>query len=217
MAGLAIFGASGMIGSAVLAEALDRGHEVLAVARDHTKLTRRHPALRVLAGDVRDQATAAAGVAGQDVVINAVGGGHGDAAGHRATAEPAVRSLVAALRAAGPGRRLITVGGAGSLRTADGSLLRDYAGLSDTMRQIIRAGGDALDYLRTVTDVRWTTISPPARIGPGPRTGSYRSALDTLILAEDGTSAISTDDFAIAVLDEAERPEHVGRRFTVGY
>jgi uncharacterized protein len=219
MARIALFGATGMIGGRILSEALDRGHDVVAVVH-RAKLTRTHPALRVVTGDVLELASVISTARDQDVVVSAVGGGHGDVAGHLATAEPAVRSLVAALRAlnGGPaGTRLITVGGAGSLRTAGGQRLWDAEGLREPLRQIMHAGGDALDYLRAVPDVRWTVISPPALVRPGSRTGTYRSALGDLVVGEDGKSRISTEDFAVAVVDEIERARHVNERFTVGY
>jgi uncharacterized protein len=219
MARIALFGASGMIGGRIVSEALDRDHDVVAVVH-RAKLTRTHPALRVVTGDVLDPASVISAATGQDVVVNAVGGGHGDVAGHLATAEPAVRSLVAGLRAldVGPDApRLITVGGAGSLRTSGDERLWDAEGLPEPLRQIMHAGGDALDYLRAITDVRWTVISPPALVRPGSRTGTYRSALEDLVVGADGKSRISTEDFAIAVVDEIEHARHVNERFTVGY
>jgi uncharacterized protein len=220
MATIALFGATGMIGGRVLSEALDRGHDVVAVVRDKAKLARTDPALRVVTGDILETASVVSAAKGRDVVVSAVGGGHGNAAGHLATAEPAVRSLVAGLRALDSGRaatRLITVGGAGSLRVPGGGMLWDAGGLPEHVVQIMHASGDALEYLRTINDVRWTMISPPARIAPGSRTGTYRGALDELIVGEDGQSRISTEDFAVAVVDEIEHPRHVNERFTVGY
>ena len=219
MARIALFGATGMIGGRVLSEALDRGHDVVAVVH-RAKLTQAHPALRVMTGDVLDPASVISAATGQDVVVSAVGGGHGDVAGHLAMAEPAVRSLVAGLRAidGGPaGTRLMTVGGAGSLRTSGDERLWDAEGLPEPLRQIMHAGGDALDYLRVISDVRWTVVSPPALIRPGSRTGTYRSALDDLVVGADGKSRISTEDFAVAVVDEIEHARHVNERFTVGY
>ena len=75
----------------------------------------------------------------------------------------------------------------------------------------------ALDSYVTVTDVQWTYLSPPGRIAPGERRGSYRVGEDELLVDEDGESSISMDDYAVAVLDEAGQPRHVGRRFTVAY
>jgi uncharacterized protein len=220
MVRIALFGATGMIGGRILSEALDRGHDVVAVVRDRAKLTWTHPALRVVTGDVLEPASVISAASGQGVMVSAVGGGHGDVPGHLATAEPAARSLVAGLRAldSGPARpRLVSVGGAGSLRTSGGKRLWDAKGLPEPLLQIMHAGGDALDYLRSIRDVRWTVISPAALIQPGSRTGTYRSALDDLIVGEDGKNRISTEDFAVAVIDEIEHARHVNERFTVGY
>ncbi|GGR34817.1 NAD(P)-dependent oxidoreductase [Streptomyces netropsis] len=214
MAKIALFGANGTIGSRVLREALDRGHQVTAVVRDPAKLTERHPALTVATGDVLDPASVTAVAAGQDVVVSAVGGGDGP--GHIATIEPAAKSLVEGVRAVGDAApRLITVGGAGSLRTADGKQVWDAEGLPEFLLQIMHAHGDALDYYRTVTDVRWTNISPAAKIEPGERSGTYRTALEDLVTDADGNSRISVEDYAVALVDEIEQPRHVGERFTV--
>lgn len=220
MARVTLFGATGMIGSRILSEALDRGHDVVAVVRDRAKLTRTDPALRAVTGDVLQPASVTSAAGGQDIVVSAVGGGHGNAAGHLATAEPAVRSLVAGLRALDGGRagaRLITVGGAGALRVSGGGQLWDAERLPEHVVQIMHASGDALDYLRGVSDVPWTVISPAALVAPGSRTGTYREALDDLIVGQDGQSRVSAEDFAVAVVDEIERRRHVNERFTVGY
>ncbi|GHF44633.1 3-beta hydroxysteroid dehydrogenase [Streptomyces mashuensis] len=216
MARIALFGATGMIGSRVLREALDRGHEVTAVVRDPSRLTEQHPRLTVTTGDVLD-ADAVAGVArGQDVVVSAVGGGGGP--GHAATIAPAAKALVAGVRQLGDAApRIIAVGGAGSLRTADGSRVWDAPGLPGELLQIMHAHGDALDVYRSVTDVRWTNLSPAGQIAPGERTGRYRTALEDLVVDDDGTSRISAEDYAVALVDEIEKPQHVGERFTVGY
>ncbi|MEV0604020.1 NAD(P)H-binding protein [Streptomyces sp. NPDC050315] len=216
MSKIALFGANGTIGSRVLDEALARGHEVTAVVRDPAKITKTHPKLTVTTGDVLDPAAVAAAAEGQDVLISAVGGGDGP--GHLATIKPSAESLVAGLRKLGDGApRLIAVGGAGSLRTPDGKQVWDAEGLPEFLLQIMHAHGDALEYLRTITDVRWTSLSPAALIEPGTRTGSYRTASDDLVAAADGSSRISTEDYAAALLDEAEQPRHIGERFTVGY
>ncbi|WP_052867008.1 NAD(P)-dependent oxidoreductase [Streptomyces niger] len=216
MSKIALFGANGTIGSRVLDEALERGHEVTAVVRDPAKLTRTHPRLTVTTGDVLDPASVAAAAEGQDVLVSAVGGGDGP--GHVATIEPSAKSLVAGLRKLGDAApRLIAVGGAGSLRTPDGKQVWDAEGLPEFLLQIMHAHGDALDFYRTVSDVRWTNLSPAALIEPGERTGAYRTALDDLVAGEDGGSRISAEDYAVALLDEVERPRHIGERFTVGY
>ncbi|MFF8311174.1 NAD(P)-dependent oxidoreductase [Streptomyces lydicus] len=216
MSTIALFGANGSIGSRILNEALQRGHQVTAVVRDPAKITTSHPGLTVATGDVLDPAAVAAVAEGHDVVVSAVGGGDGP--GHLATIRPAAESLVAGLRTLGDGApRLIAVGGAGSLRTPDGKQVWDAEGLPEFLLQIMHAHGDALDFYRSVSDVRWTNVSPAATIAPGERTGRYRTADDDLITDAEGNSRISTEDYAVAVLDEIERPRHLGARFTVGY
>lgn len=216
MARIALFGATGTIGSRVLREALERGHQVTAVVRDPAKLTERHPGLKVTTGDVLDPASVAAAAEGQDVVVSAVGGGDGP--GHVATIEPAAKSLVAGVRSLGAmAPRLIAVGGAGSLRTPAGTKVWDAEGIPEFLLQIMHAHGDALDYYRTVSDVRWTNLSPAGTIEPGERTGAYRTALEDLVVDEQGVSRISAEDYAVALVDEIETPKHVGERFTVGY
>ncbi|MFC5147558.1 NAD(P)-dependent oxidoreductase [Streptomyces aureoversilis] len=215
MAKIALFGATGTIGSRVLREALDRGHQVTAVVRDPAKVTEKHENLTVATGDVLDPASVQAVAEGQDVVVSAVGGGDGP--GHLATIEPAAKSLVAGVRAVGDkAPRLIAVGGAGSLRTPDGKQVWDAEGLPEFVLQIMHAHGDALDYYRTVTDVRWTNLSPAGLIEPGERTGTYRTALDDLVVGANGTSRISAEDYAVALVDEIEEANHIGERFTVG-
>ncbi|WP_329394695.1 NAD(P)H-binding protein [Streptomyces lydicus] len=216
MSTIALFGANGSIGSRILNEALQRGHRVTAVVRDPAKITTSHPDLTVTTGDVLDPAAVAAVAEGHDVVVSAVGGGDGP--GHVATIRPAAESLVAGLRTLGDAApRLISVGGAGSLRTPASKQVWDAEGLPEFLLQIMHAHGDALDFYRSVSDVRWTNLSPAATIAPGERTGSYRTATDDLITDDGGVSRISTEDYAVAVLDEIERPRHLGARFTVGY
>jgi len=216
MSSITLYGATGTIGSRILREALDRGHQVTAVVRDPAKLTETHPGLTVSTGDVLDAESVADLAKGRDVVVSAVGGGDGP--GHLATIAPAAEALVAGLRTLGANApRLIAVGGAGSLRTPDGRQVWDTEGLPEFLLQIMHAHGDALDFYRTVTDVRWTNLSPAALIERGERTGEYRTALEDLVLDAEGGSRISAEDYAVALVDEIERPQHRGERFTVGY
>jgi putative NADH-flavin reductase len=217
MARIAIFGANGTIGSRVAREALDRGHEVTAVVRDPEAVTLGHERLGVTRGDVLDPASVSVAARGKDVLVSAVGGGDGP--GHRALMRPSAEALVAGLHALGEGApRLIMVGGAGSLRGPDGRRVWDAPGLPEQVVEIMHAHGEALEYLRgEAGDVRWTSLSPAARIEPGTRTGSYRTALDDLVTDETGESRISAEDYAVALVDEIERPAHLGERFTVGY
>lgn len=216
MVNIAVLGATGTIGSRIVIEALERGHTVTAVLRDPAKLTDADPRLKVTTGDVLDPASVSAAAEGQDVVVSAVGGGDGP--GHLATIAPAARALIEGLRTLGEqAPRLVVVGGAGSLRTPDGGQVWDTPGLSEALLQIMHAHGDALEYYRTVTDVDWTNLSPAAQIAPGERTGNYRTALEDLITDEAGDSAISAEDYAVAILDEIDTPAHSRQRFAVAY
>ncbi|WP_030059377.1 MULTISPECIES: NAD(P)-dependent oxidoreductase [Streptomyces] len=211
MVSIAVIGANGTIGSAVVAEAAARGHEVVAVVRDPDRY--RGGAALVERADVLDPAGVARVAAGRDVLVSAVGGGDGP--GHLALIEPAARSLVEGLRGlGGAAPRLIAVGGAGSLETAPGVRVWDTPGLPEPVLQIMHAHGAALDYYRMVSDIRWTVLSPPAEIGPGERTGHYRTGLEQLLTDAEGRSRISVPDYAVALVDEVEQPEHIGERFT---
>ncbi|MFD3471365.1 NAD(P)-dependent oxidoreductase [Streptomyces sp. NPDC058682] len=229
MTKIALFGATGTVGTRVLREALRRGYEVTAVVRDPAGLPDTVSGtgsgaetgtgtIVVVRGDVLDPASVAAVAAGHDVVVSAFGPGLGDPA----DLVTAAKSLIGGVRSLGgdaPAPRVVIVGGAGSLRTPGGPLVRDGAGVPAAVLAVMRAHGDALDFLRTVPveQVHWSCLSPPAQIAPGERTGTYRLGLDDLVVDEEGRSRISTEDFAVALIDEIERDAHAGRRFTVAH
>lgn len=211
MARIAVFGANGSIGRCVVTEALARGHTVTAAVRDPARYQGLTPV--VLRGDVLDPADVARVAEGQDVLVSAVGGG--DRPGSPGLVGPAARSLVEGLRAlGGAAPRLIAVGGAGSLEAAPGVRVWDTPGLPEPVRRTMRAHGEALAYYAVVPDVRWTVLCPPLALVPGGRTGTYRTDTDRLVIDAEGRSVISIPDFAVAVVDEAEHPQHVGERFT---
>jgi uncharacterized protein len=202
---IAIYGASGMVGSRVAAEAVNRGHEVVGVTRSGGDL----PAgVRAVQGNANDIASAKEVAAEADVLVAAIGpsrtgGAHQDYL-------DAIANLVAAVQ--GTETRLLVVGGAGSLvvngnRVVDGpDFPAEYKAESLTVSQ-------ALDDLRGTDDsVNWTMLSPAFVIAPGERTGTFRLGLDEPI----GTQ-ISAEDFAVALVDEIETPAHNRRRFTLGY
>lgn len=221
MAKIALFGATGTIGSRVLHEALGRGHQVTAVVRDPAHFSESeasHADVAVVRGNVLDPASVTQAAAGQDVVVSAFGPGSGDP-GALVGAAKALIGGVQALGGEEQRPRVVTVGGAGSLRTPGGPLVWDEAGIPAPVVALMHAHGDALDFLRTVPveEVHWTSLSPAALIEPGTRTGTYRLGLDDLIVDEAGRSLISTEDFAVALVDEIERDAHAGKRFTIGY
>ncbi|MGR7996174.1 MULTISPECIES: NAD(P)-dependent oxidoreductase [unclassified Xanthobacter] len=204
---IVVLGATGMAGSRIVAEALARGHQVTGIARKPEGLAD-HPALTKVAADVAAEAEAgrlADRLRGHDVVVSAL---------HFQTlSEP---QLVGAVKAAGI-KRLLVVGGAGSLEAAPGVLVIDTPDFLEAWRPYARPGLDFLAALKGESELEWTFISPSFFFEPGTRTGTFRLGTDQLLVAADGRSAISGEDFAVAMLDEIETPAHVRRRFTVGY
>jgi uncharacterized protein len=204
-----------MIGRRVVREALDRGHHVTVVARDPSKVGERDQRLDLVQGDVLERDQIAAAVEGQDVVVSAVGSAR-EATSDASLYLRAAESLVRALRGLGEDAPpLLVVGGVGSLRDAEGRLLLERVPEERRAEHVGQKA--ALDFYRTVSDVRWTYVSPPGRIEPGERSGTYCVGVDELLVGADDVSAISMEDYAVALVDEIETPRHVGRRFTVGY
>ena len=211
---IAIFGASGWIGGTVAREALDRGHIVTAIVRDPARLQLRHERLTTMIGDVTDPTRVAAVVTGHDAVAAAIGGRR---EGHHEVVPAAVRSLLVGLPRAGV-KRLVWVGGGGSLLVAPGVRLIDTPQFPAEWKAEASAQVQALELFRASTGgVEWSYLSPPAVIEPGQRTGRYRTGLDQLVTDEKGVSRISVEDYAVALLDELERPAHIRQRFTVAY
>lgn len=209
---LVVFGPGGNIGQRIVAEAVKRGNDVTAVAREKGRVPVAHARLRVVTGDVLDPASVAAIVKDRDAVISAIGPSRGT--GPQVVVE-AARSLIAGLARAGV-RRLVVVGGAGSLEVAPGVQLVDTPNFPKEWRPIALAHRDALAIYQTA-DLDWTYVSPPALIEPGQRTGKYRTGTDRLLTDEKGESRMSIEDYAVALLDEVEKPRFVRQRMTVAY
>jgi uncharacterized protein len=197
---IVVFGAGGNLGPVVADEAEGRGHEVTRVTHADA--------------DVRDADAVARVVAGHDVAISTLGpGSSGDV---RVVAD-AVEPLLTGLARAGV-PRLIVVGGAATLEVAPGVRLLDQPDFHEEWKPSARAAADALDRYRAAdTEVDWVFVSPGALLGPGERTGAYRTGGDQLLVDEDGNSRITYPDFAIALVDEAERPQHHRERFTAAH
>jgi putative NADH-flavin reductase len=205
---VALIGASGNVGSRILAELVQRGHMVTAIVRDPARV----PVLsgvEAKAGDVADATGLATLLAGHDAVVSAVPFATTDAA-----------KLIATVCAAGVPRYLV-VGGAGSLEVALGDfplglLLIDAPNFPEAYKPEAAAGCVFLDQLRAEKQLDWTFLSPSAMFIPGERTGTFRLGTDLLLSNESGSS-ISFEDFAIALVDELEKPAHSRARFTIGY
>ena len=218
MSKIVIFGASGMIGQRVLREALDRGHQVTAVARDTTKIISSADGLTVAAGDVTDPSIVAELSTGADVVVSAIAPPRAADADPKGALLAAADGLIDGLSPIGEDAPLlIVVGGAGSLETSPGVRLVDAPDFGELYKPEALAQAAVLAHFRTVVDLAWTVISPPATIAPGTRTGKFRVGDNELITDAEGISTISAEDFAVAIVNEAEKPAHVGHRFTVGY
>jgi len=202
---IAVIGATGRVGSRIVTEALARGHQVTAIARNVDAVEPR-PNLTVRRGDAADPDALAKLLAGHDAVVSAL---------RFAGTDP--HALIDIVKRSGV-RRYLVVGGAGSLEVAPGARLMDTPDFPAAFKAEANAGGE---FLRTLRDedgaLDWTFLSPSAFFAPGERTGHFRIGDDRLLTGSDGKSAISMEDYAIAVLDELEHPAHVRRRFTVGY
>ena len=204
-----LFGASGMIGSRILNELVSRGHRVIALVRDPSKVPA-SPNVAAVKGDILDPDDVAAKSRGADAAVSAYSPG-----GNVDDLLPATRSLIAGLHKADT-RRLVVVGGAGSLLVAPGTDLIDSGHLPEQWKGIAIAHRDALNLLRE-SDLAWTYLSPAAFIQPGERTGKFRLGGDHLLSDEQGNSRISAEDYAIAIVDELENPKHLRQRFTIAY
>jgi len=205
-----LFSPTGMIGSRVLTELVSRGHNVTAVARDPSKVPAK-PGVNAVKGDIFDTADVAAKVCATDAVISAYGPGSGDVN----DLIKATHSLIAGLDQSGT-KRLIFVGGAGSLYVAPGVDVIDSGHLPEEYKAIAIAHRDAKKLLHE-SDLDWTYFSPAGFIQPGERTGKFRLGTDSLIMDEKGKSFISAEDYAIALVDELEHPKHIRQQMTAAY
>ncbi|TDN70628.1 NAD(P)-dependent oxidoreductase [Paraburkholderia sp. BL10I2N1] len=209
---IALLGATGMIGSRIAAEAARRGHQVTALSRNPERVSADIPNLTAAKADVLDAASVADAVRGHDVVASAYAPPQGEVGGVVA----ASRALVEGVRRAGL-KRLVVVGGAGSLEVAPGKQLVDTEGFPDAYKPVALAHRDALTYYRTVTDLDWTFFAPAALIAPGERTGTFRTGANALITDAGGNSRISAEDYAIAFVDELEQGRFVRQIATLAY
>lgn len=189
---IAVFGATGMVGSRIAHEAESRGHEVTALSRS-------------TGADMADAGTVREAAAAHDVVVSATGPSR-TGESH----EPWLASVSTLIANAGEARVLF-VGGAGSLLTPDGTRLLDSEGFPEEYKAEATSGAAALELFRAAPgSVDWTFLSPAPVIAPGERTGSYATALDN-----PAGDFVSAEDYAVALVDEIEEPQHRRARFTV--
>lgn len=206
---ITLYGASGMIGSRILNELVSRGHKVVAVVRNPSKVTSTD--VEVRAGDVLDSRGVVETAKGADAVISAY------AAPEDATQQlaDATKSLLSALEQAGV-RRFLMVGGAGNLEVAPGVPIVDTPKFPREWISHGLAHKEALSILKQ-SDLDWTSLSPAALIEPGERTGRFRLSGNAFIPDQDGQSRISAEDYAVAIVDELEHPCHLRQVLGVVY
>lgn len=213
MSKIALIGASGYVGSAVLAEAAKRGHQVTALVR-HPEKIKQDSYIQAVKADVLQTDALASLLIGHDIVIAAYSPG---------SQEPDLRnvhikgsqSITKATKQAGI-KRLIMVGGAGNL-LINGVQLVDTADFPPEYKEGALGARQAYEDLKTETALDWSFVSPAIELVPGAAKGNFRLGKDQPVFDDNGQSSITVGDLAIAILDEAEQNQHIRQRFTAGY
>lgn len=214
---IVLFGATGSIGQRITKEALSRGHEVVGVVRDPERVASPDPRVRLVRGDATDAESVARVARGADAIVSAISPRPNPRGREAPSLGAAAHALIAGAKQAGV-KRLISVGGAGTLEVAPGMRLMDTAEFPVAYKGEAKEGADALDVFRAEgTGLDWTFLSPAAEIHAGERTGEYRTTVDQFLADEEGQSTITYEDYAVALVDELERPRHAGGRFGVAY
>lgn len=213
MARVVVFGACGKVGQSVVNEAIRRGHKVTAVARDEAKLGKLSKKANAAAGDATSRDSVHSLADGADAVVVAVAGND------KKIWANAARTMVDALSKQGDNApRLIHVGHGGTLEDGQGARILDDPEFPNGMRKDALGQAEALDVLRAAKGVRWTVICPPpVAMVQGKRRDTYRTGTDQPVQDGRGNMAMSTDDLAVAIIDEIDKAKHVNQRFTIGY
>ena len=216
MKNVALIGASGFVGTAILNELLMRGHQVTAIVRNPEKINAENPHLQAVKADVADTETLVKICQGKDALISAYNPGWTNPNIYEETLYNYPLILQAAKQA--QVGRLLCVGGAGTLFCAPGLRVVDSGVIPDAIMGGVRSLGEFyLNTLMNEKDIDWVFFSPAGTLEPGERTGQFRLGKDDLIVDENGNSHISVEDYAVAMIDELENPAHHYERFTIGY
>ncbi|MDN3580395.1 NAD(P)-dependent oxidoreductase [Mucilaginibacter flavus] len=212
---VALIGATGFVGTAVLNEALSRGYEVTAIARDTKKITAISDKLIAVAADVYDADILAEVLKGHDAVVNTFNAGWGNPDLYNDFIKGS-EAIQKATKQAGV-KRLLVVGGAGSLYITPELQLVDSPQFPAEWKTGATAARDYLNIIKKEEDLDWTFLSPAINLHPGTRTGKFRLGTDEPVFDADGKAEISVEDMAVAIINELENNQFVKRRFTLGY
>jgi len=215
---IALIGASGFVGTALLNELLNRGNKVTAIVRNPEKITLQNENLTLQKGDANNEQELAEILKGHDTVISAYNPGWKNPNIYTDFLNGA-KSIEAAVKDSGV-KRLIVIGGAGSLYAAPGVQLVDTPKFPEEFKPGATAARDYLNIIKENNDLDWTFFSPAIEMHhgtSGERKGTYRLGLDTPVFNEEGRSILSVEDLAVAITDEAEMPRHIRQRFTAAY
>jgi putative NADH-flavin reductase len=214
---IALIGATGFVGTAILKEALGRGHSLTAIARSFDKISS-DPKVTLFKADVMNEDEVTKAVKDHDVVISAYNAGWANPDMYPDFIKGS-KSIEAGVKKSGV-KRLIVVGGGGSLYAASGVQIVDTPQFPAEWKAGATAARDYLNILKKEKDLEWTFLSPALEMHHGTsgvRKGTYRSGLENPVFDESGRSVISVEDIAVAIIDEAENPKHIRERFTVAY
>ena len=214
---IALIGASGFVGSSVLKELLQRGHEVTAIARSLEKI-KPSTNLTLVKADVSNEQELTGAVANHDAVVSAYNAGWSNPNLYNDFIKGS-KSIQSGVKKAGVGR-LLVIGGAGSLFISSDQQIVDTEGFPDEWKPGALAGRDYLNILKEEEKLDWTFLSPAVEMNlgtSGQRKGTYRTGFDYPVFDSARRSVISVEDVAVAIVDELENPQHTRRRFTVAY
>jgi len=215
---IALIGASGFVGTAILKEALDRGHQVKAIVRNPENITIKDDNITVIKADVLDQAQVTAAVVGSNAVVSAYNPGWSNPDIYEEFLRGS-QSIQAGIKASGV-KRYIVIGGAGSLEVAPGLQAVDTPDFPAAIKPGASAARDYQAIIKKEQDLDWTFFSPAFEMHQGTsgiRKGTYRTGLDNPVFDENGRSILSVEDLAMVIVDELENPKHIKERFTAAY
>lgn len=214
---VALIGASGFVGKAILNELVSRGNEVIAIARDTAKIESNDDLVTKIAVDVLETEKLAEVLKGADAVVSAFNAGWTNPNLYNDTVEGA-NAIQAAVKASGV-KRYIFIGGAGTLQI-DGHQIVDGPNFPAEYKPGATAVRDYFNTLKQEKELDWLFFSPAIEMHQGittGRTGKYRLGKTSPVFNEEGRSILSVEDLAIVIADELENKAHHQEQFTAAY